>query len=69
MRKTRTSAISLSLDSTASSRSLSLLKAALPHLEKLEPHRAKAVISVLQQLSLLEQERVILAMPVIQLAD
>ena len=61
--------LSLSLNSPPSNRSLSLLKAALPYLEKLEPRRAKAVMSMLQQLSLLEQERVILAMPVIQLLD
>jgi len=61
--------ISLSLGSTAPRRSLSLFEAALPYMESVEPHRVEAVRSALRQLSLFNEERVILAMPVIQVLD
>jgi cobalamin biosynthesis Mg chelatase CobN len=62
-------AISLSLRSSRAGRSHALLEAALPYLEGLEPHRVGAIRTALAQLSLFQQERVIMAMPVIQLAD
>ena len=61
--------ISISLGSLAPRRSLSLFEAVLPYLEGFEPHRVEAVKSALRQLSLFDEERVILAMPVIQILD
>ena len=61
--------LSISLGSLAPRRSLSLLEAVLPYLEGFEPHRVEAVKSALRQLSLFDEERVILAMPVIQILD
>ncbi len=61
--------ISMSLGSWASRQSPSLFEKALPYLERLDPHRVEAVRSALQQLSLFERERVILAMPAIQVLD
>lgn len=49
--------------------SVSLLDAALPLLECMEPQRVKAVRNVLRQLNTLEQERVILAMPEMFIAE
>lgn len=62
-------AVSLAVEKVAAARSSSLLDAALPLLEGMEPHRVKAVRNVLQQLNTLEQERVILAMPEIFIAE
>ena len=53
----------ISLKEIAAARSTSLLDAALPMLEGMDPRRVKAVRNVVRQLSTLEQERVILAMP------
>ena len=61
--------ISLSLDSAGVMRAPSVFEAALPYLEGMDPQRAAAVRLALRQLSLFEQDRVILAMPVIQMVD
>jgi protease-4 len=61
--------ISLSLGSLRDGHSPAILEAALPYLEGLEPQRVAAIRTALAQLSLFHQERVIMAMPVIQLAD
>ena len=61
--------ISLSLRSLGGGRSPSLLEAALPYLEGLEPQRVGAIRTALVELSLFQEERVIMAMPLIQLAD
>ena len=61
--------VSLPLEKIAAARSTSLLDAALPLLEGMEPQRVKAIRNVLQQLNTLEQERVILAMPEIFIAQ
>ena len=61
--------ISISLGSLAPRRSLSPFEAVLPYLEGFEPHRVEAVKSAFRQLSLFDEERVILAMPVIQILD
>jgi protease-4 len=58
--------LSISLGRLSANRQPSLIEAALPCLENLEPRRARAVQAALQQLSLFEKEPVILAMPVIQ---
>ena len=64
-----TETISLSLKEIAAARSASLLDAALPMLEGMDPLRVRAVRNVVRQLNTLEQERVILAMPEIFLAE
>jgi protease-4 len=46
---------------------LSLIDAALPHLKGLDPQRMTAVLSALQRMQLLQRERVILTMPVIDI--
>ncbi len=61
--------ISMSLGSLGARRSASLFEAAIPYLQGLDPHRAAAVRTALGQLTLFEQERVILAMPVIEVLD
>lgn len=61
--------ISISHGSLGPRRSVSLFEAALPYLESVEPQRVEAVRSALRQLSLFDEERVILAMPVIQVLD
>ena len=61
--------ISLSLESLGGGRSPALLEAALPYLEGLEPHRVGAIRTALVELSLFQEERVIMAMPLIQLVD
>ncbi len=64
-----TSTISMSLGSAGAKRSSALLEAALPYLEGLDPYRVKAVKTALKQLGLFDEERVILAMPVIHIRD
>ena len=49
--------------------SLSLLDAALPLLKGLEPNRVHGVLKALRQLSVLQNERVLLTMPVIEITD
>ncbi len=46
---------------------LSLMDAALPHIKGLEPQRLQAVLSALQRMQLLQDEKVIVAMPVIDI--
>ncbi len=60
---------SISLKEIAAARSTSLLDAALPLLEGIDPRRVNAVRNVLRQLNTLEQERVILAMPEIVVGE
>jgi protease-4 len=63
------STISMSLGPLGTRRAASPLEAALPYLEGLEPDRVRAIATALEQLGLFEQDRVILAMPVVQFVD
>lgn len=60
---------SISLRKIAAARSISLLDAAVPMLEGMDPLRVRAVRNVVRQLNTLEQERVILAMPEIFIGE
>jgi protease-4 len=55
--------LSLSLGLPAPRRTASLVDAALPYLDKLEPQRLAAVKMALRRLEMLQQERVLLMMP------
>ena len=46
-----------------------LIDAVLPQLRAIEPRRLQSVLQGLQQLQLLQQERVLMAMPVIDIRD
>jgi protease-4 len=61
--------ISMSLKPVGLRWSPAVFEAAIPYLEGLDPYRVRAVRSALQQLSLFEQERVILTTPVIAVLD
>jgi len=47
----------------------SLIDLALPQLQGLEPRRLKAVVTGLLQMQLMQRERVVTAMPVIEIRD
>jgi len=47
----------------------SLWEAALPHLKSIDPERMRGVVAGLRQLQLLQQERAVMAMPIIQFKD
>ena len=47
----------------------SLIDLALPELKGLEPHRLRSVVTALYQMQLMQRERVLMAMPVIDVRD
>lgn len=59
----------LSLPASAVPRTHSLLDAALPYLQGLDPHRVRTVKAALDQLMQLQHERVLLTMPVLEFRD
>ena len=59
----------LSLSSAWGPRTASIFRAAMPYLEGLDPERVRTIEAAFLQLSLMEKESVILAMPPIEIRD